>query len=366
LKKSIEPLILELEAKEEQIRLLKHECDERLRLLNQAELRLEEITGERGGLIALRSWVLAVYRTLLQRHKSRALSTLLRPKLGALRHHEPRQLALPRHYYLTEPPDSQPAISIVTPSLNQVQFLARTIESVLSQECPRLEYVIMDGGSTDGTRELLAGFSHQSLTWESAPDDGQADAINRGFGRTTGEIMAYLNSDDLLLPGCLSYVARFFDEHPEVDVIYGHRVLIDDQDREIGRWIMPRHDSEALQWVDYVPQETLFWRRSIWEKIGGCLDIGFRYAMDWDLLLRFIEQRAEFVRVPRFLGAFRIHEDQKTTAARKKWGEPEVARIRERCQGRPVTPEEAFWKVRGYLLRHLFLHLLYRAKIVRF
>ena len=178
--------------------------------------------------------------------------------------------------------------------------------------------------------------------------------------------MAYLNSDDVLLPGCLNYVARFFEEHPAVDVIYGHRVLIDDQDKEIGRWILPRHDNEALQWVDYLPQETLFWRRRIWEKIGGSLDISFRYAMDWDLILRFIQEKARFVRAPRFLGAFRVHENQKTTAASRAWGEPEVARIRERCQGRPVTPEEALWKVRGYLLRHVFLHLLYHAKIVRF
>ena len=254
----------------------------------------------------------------------------------------------------------------MTPSLNQAPFLARTIESVLNQEYSRLEYVIRDGASTDGTKELLEGFTREALICESAPDDGQADAINMGFRKTTGEIMAYLNSDDLLLPGCLNYVAGFFDEHPEVDVIYGHRVLIDDQDREIGRWVLPQHDSEVLQWVDYLPQETLFWRRRIWEKIGGSLDTSFKYAMDWDLILRFINEKAKFVRVPRFLGAFRVHENQKTTAASRAWGEPEVARLRERCQGRPVTPEEALWKVRGYLLRHVFLHLLYRAKIVRF
>jgi glycosyltransferase involved in cell wall biosynthesis len=358
--------MLELEAKEEQIRLLKWECDERLRLLNQAELRLEEMTGQRGGRVALRSWALAVYRTLARRRGNRALWILFRPKLGALRHHKPRLLALPQHYYGAEPPVSPPIISIVTPTLNQAQFLARTIESVLNQRYPRLEYVVRDGASTDGTKELLEKFPHHALSWESAPDNGQADAINKGFRRTTGEIMAYLNSDDVLLPGCLNYVARFFEEHPEVDVIYGHRVLIDDQDREIGRWILPRHDNEALQWVDYLPQETLFWRRRIWEKIGGSLDIGFKYAMDWDLILMFIQERAKFVRAPRFLGAFRVHDNQKTTAASKAWGEPEVARIRERCHGRPVTPEEALWRVRGYLLRHVFLHLLYRAKIVKF
>ena len=366
MKTTLESLMQELEAKEEQIQLLKRECDERLRLLNQAELRLEEMTGQRGGRVALRSWILAVYRTLLRRQGNRGLWIIFRPKLGILRHHKPRQVKLPLHYYRSEPPESHPVISIVTPSLNQAQFLARTMESVLNQEYPRLEYVIRDGASTDGTKELLEGVCHPSLTWESDPDNGQADAINVGFKKTTGEIMAYLNSEDLLLPGCLDYVARFFEEHQEVDVIYGHRVLIDDQDREIGRWVLPRHDNEVLQWVDYLPQETLFWRRRIWEKIGGSLDVNFRYAMDWDLILRFIEAKAKFVRVPRFLGAFRVHRDQKTTAARSAWGEPEVARIRERCQGRSVTPEEALWKVRVYFLRHVFLDLLYRAKIVRF
>ncbi len=366
MKTTLESLMQELEAKEEQIRLLKRECDDRLRLLNQAELRMQEMTGQKGGRVALRSWVLAVYRTLPRRHGNHALSTLFRPKLGSLKQNNPRPLILPRHYYCTEPPESHPVISIVTPSLNQVRFLMRTIESVLNQEYSRLEYVIWDGASTDGTKEMLEGFGHQVFTWESAPDDGQADAINMGFRRTTGEIMAYLNSDDLLLPGCLNYVARFFDEHPEVDVIYGHRVLIDDQGREIGRWVLPRHDDEVLQWVDYLPQETLFWRRRIWQKTGGSLDIKFRYAMDWDLILRFIEAKAKFVRVPRFLGAFRVHADQKTTAARKAWGEPEVAKLRERCQGRPVTPEEALWKVRGYLLRHVVLDLLYRTRIVKF
>ncbi|MBI4964606.1 MAG: glycosyltransferase [Desulfomonile tiedjei] len=365
MKTSLEPFIRELEAKEEQIRLLKRECDERLRLLNQAELRLEEMTGERGGRVALRSWVLAVYRTMLRKRGNHALTMLFRPKLGALKQHEPIQLVLPQHYYQTEPPESHPPISIVTPSLNQAQFLARTIGSVLNQEYSRLEYVIRDGASTDGTKELLEGFSHHALTWESAPDDGQAHAINLGFKKTTGEIMAYLNADDLLLPGCLNYVVRFFDEHPEVDVIYGHRVLIDDQDREIGRWVLPRHDSEVLRWVDYLPQETLFWRRRIWEKIGGSLDITFKYAMDWDLVLRFIKAGAKFVRVPRFLGAFRVHESQKTTAARRAWGEPEVARLRERCHGRPVTSEEALWMIRGYLLRHVVLDLIYRSGILK-
>ena len=137
MKTSFESLMLELEAKEEQIRLLTLECDVRLRLLNQAELRLEEMTGQRGGRVALRSWVLAVYRTLLRRRGNHALAVLFRPKLGVLKQHKPRQLVLPRHYYCTEPPESHPLISIVTPSLNQAQFSVRTVESVLKSKNTR-------------------------------------------------------------------------------------------------------------------------------------------------------------------------------------------------------------------------------------
>jgi len=145
-------------------------------------------------------------------------------------------------------------------------------------------------------------------------DSGQAQAINRGFALTCGEIMAYLNSDDSLLPGCLNYVGTYFADHPEVDVVYGHRVLIDEEDREIGRWVLPRHTDEVLAWADYIPQETLFWRRRLWEAAGSSVSEEFRFAMDWDLILRFRDAGAKIVRVPRFLGAFRVHTDQKTSA----------------------------------------------------
>ncbi len=316
--------------------------------------------------MVVRNWVLAMYRTQLHRFLNSGISRLLRPRLGLLKQHEPKPIVIPQNYHATEPPLSPPLISITTPTLNQGQFLALTMKSVLDQNYPRLEYVVQDGASTDGTRELLEVCAHESLTWESAPDRGQAHAINLGFKGTTGEIMAYLNSDDLLLPGCLNYVASYFERNPGVDVIYGHRVLIDEQAREIGRWILPPHSNEVVTWTDYVPQETLFWRRRIWDRIGGAVDEAFNYAMDWDLILRFVDAGAIFVRVPRFLGAFRVHEDQKTIAAKIQWGDPEVALLRERLHGRTVTSDEAFWKVRGYILRHLKLHLLYRLGIVRF
>ena len=150
------------------------------------------------------------------------------PRLGVHRQHSPRPLMIPARYLRARPPRDPPRISIVTPSFQQGEFLPRTIESVLSQEHPDLEYVVEDGGSTDGSVEVLERFDRLLSRWRSDPDDGQASALNRGFEGTTGEVMAWLNSDDLLLPGSLASVARCFARHPKVDVVYGSRVLVDE------------------------------------------------------------------------------------------------------------------------------------------
>jgi hypothetical protein len=144
--------------------------------------------------------------------------------------------------------------------------------------------------------------------------------------------------------------------------VYGHRILIDENDQEIGRWVMPAHDDDVLSWADYIPQETLFWRRRIWDKVGGRVDESFRFAMDWDLLVRFRAAGAEFHRLPRFLGAFRIHPHQKTSAEMSEIGFAEMNRIRERELGRRVSQGEVRKAVSMYLLRHLVQDRAYRIK----
>ncbi len=196
-------------------------------------------------------------------HPLRRLKELLRPRLGILSHHPPVPLVVPTSYFTTDAPDPAPTISIATPSFNQGHFLERTLYSVVNQNYPALEYVVQDGGSTDETTDVLKRFDGSLTRWASEPDGGQGDAINRGFAHTSGEIMAYLNSDDLLLPGSLAYVARYFAAHPDVDVVYGHRVMIDENDGQIGSMVLPRHDDDELALLDFVPQETLFWRRSL-------------------------------------------------------------------------------------------------------
>lgn len=242
---------------------------------------------------------------------------------------------------------------MVTPSYNQAQFIERTVRSVLDQDYPNLDYRVQDGGSNDGTVEILRRYEGRLAGWDSRPDKGQSEAINRGFAGTTGEIMAWLNSDDVLFPGALEYVADYFASHPDVDAIYGHRILIDEEDRQIGRWILPAHSNRVLSWADFVPQETLFWRRRIWDKAGGQVDESFRFAMDWDLLLRFREAGARFRRVPRFLGGFRIHSRQKTSAAITDVGFQEMNRLRQRVLGRVPSGDEVRKALVPYVLRHL-------------
>lgn len=295
---------------------------------------------------------------------SQKLNAIFSIRLGHLIQHPPRDLhlQLPASYARPIRVANPPKISIVTPSFKQASFIERTMESVLNQNYPNLEYLVQDGGSTDGTDKILSHYSEQLTGWESRPDKGQSEAINLGFARTTGEIMAWLNSDDILLPGALAYVANYFNRHPEVDVVYGHRMLIDENDQQIGRWMMPAHDDEILSWVDYVPQETLFWRRRIWDKAGGQIDESFRFAMDWDMIVRFREAGARFARLPRFLGGFRIHMQQKTSVEISGIGIQEMERIRLRLLGRVPSDAEIGRVTLPYLRRHAITDLWWRIR----
>lgn len=286
----------------------------------------------------------------------------LKPRLGQLRQHEPRplQVSAPE---LPREPLALPTMTVVTPSFNQGPFLGATIDSVLSQQYPDMEYIVQDGGSTDESVSILEGIQHDSLRWESKPDGGQSAAINLGHSKGSGEIMAWLNSDDILLPGTLHYVGAYFAMNPEVDAVYSHRVIIDAQGDEIGRWLVPQHDSKALTWADYIPQETLFWRRSLWDKVGG-IDESFRFAMDWDLLVRFEEAGANTVRLPIFGGAFRVYDEQLTSSAIESLGAKEMDRIRRRCHGRNVESFEIAKALAPYMAKSVALDRAWRAGIL--
>ncbi len=262
---------------------------------------------------------------------------------------------------------TQPKISLVTPSYNQARFLPETTRSVLDQPGVRCEYVIQDGGSTDGSREIIEHLVPRLHARESAPDRGQADAIAKGFAKTSGgpdDLMAWINSDDFYLPGALAFVADYFARHPDVDVLYGNRIVVNDDSREVARWFLPQHDPEVLRLNDFVPQETLFWRRRIWDKAGG-IDASFKFALDWDLLLRFQAAGAKIVHVPYFLACFRVHSAQKTTAQMHTVGQQEITKLRERTFARPfpATELETHPRLLHYLRQSAWLEFLWKIGI---
>ena len=279
--------------------------------------------------------------------------------------HKPSDLALEMSKPSASFPDDLPKISIVIPSYNQGLFLERAVQSLIGQRYPALEILVVDGGSTDGSREILERYSPHFHYWCSEPDRGQTHALNKGFERAGGEIMGWLNSDDELAPGSLRRIGRFFSRRSEVDVVYGHRILINENSMEIGRWTLPPHDSRVLSWADYIPQETLFWRRRLWNRIGAILDEEFQFAMDWDLLLRFRDADAKVVRIPQFIGLFRVHESQKTVAEINSIGFHEMQRLRTRAIGYTPSQQRVALGVLWYMIKAKFVESLWKARVLR-
>lgn len=266
-----------------------------------------------------------------------------------------------------------PRISIVVPSFNQGHFLGHTLNSILSQNYPNLELIVVDGGSSDDSREVIEGYSEHIKWWVSEADSGQANAINKGMAHATGEILAWLNSDDCLMPDALFRVAEKFMVAKNTDVIYGHRVLINEDGQDVGKWVLPGHRKFILTYADYIPQETMYWRAELWHKVGGCVDETFCFAMDWELIRRFIDTGAKFTLLPVFLGQFRMHDMQKTKANIEIDGAREMEVIRQRCRqnfssNHTLQKLYFYWQRQSYkafLLRARLTELLWLKKLIR-
>jgi glycosyltransferase involved in cell wall biosynthesis len=285
---------------------------------------------------------------------------LLRPPMWTFEQHSPRQLRSQQS--VPALPAKVPSIAIVTPSFNQARFLRATIESVLGQCYPRLFYHVQDGGSHDGSVDILKSYG-ENISWRSSQDKGQSDAINLGFEGVGCEIMAYLNSDDTLIPGTLAYIANFFQTRPDIDIVYGHRVFIDYEGLEIGRAVLPAHSEKALLYAGYIPQETMFWRRRVWDKIGA-MDAGFQYALDWEFMLRAQAAGFKFARARRFLACFRVHDQQKTTS-NYDLGRREMRALRQKYLGHVPSQSEIFRAISPYLVRQLIFHWRYRLGLLK-
>jgi hypothetical protein len=207
-----------------------------------------------------------------------------------------------------------PLISIVTPSYQQAAFLEQTMQSVLRQQYPCLEYVVVDGGSKDGSAEIVERYADELHWWTSEPDDGQYDAINKGFWQCTGEIMAWLNSDDLYFPWTLHLVAQFFAQYPEVQWISGGVCGVNVAGQIIGSPLLRGGLSRSLAQrgcyqdglAGYLSQEGMFWRRSLWEASGATLNTSLHLAADFELWQRF-SVHAKPVAAKCILAAFRHH-----------------------------------------------------------
>jgi glycosyltransferase involved in cell wall biosynthesis len=213
---------------------------------------------------------------------------------------------------------TKPLVSIVTPSFNQGKFIEETIKSVLLQDYPHMEHIVIDGGSTDGTTEILKKYEGR-IQWTSEPDRGQADAVNKGFLKAKGEILGWLNSDDTYTSGAVSAVVEHFLSNPEIIMLYGDAHLIDGKGTVTGDYPSERFRLKNLAERCFLSQPAVFVRKEVFERIG-LLDIGLRTCMDYDYWIRVGKSYPETTIVylkGKFLANARSHSENKSTTLRE-------------------------------------------------
>lgn len=228
-----------------------------------------------------------------------------------------------------------PLVSIITPSYNQARYLEATLDSVLSQTYPNIEYIVVDGGSTDGSVEILQRYAAKLAHWVSEKDRGQTDAINKGFARASGEFLAWLNSDDTYEPHAVAEAVAFLQAHPEVGLVYGDADFMDEHGRRLGRFPAAQTDYARLRrGYVHIPQQAAFWRASLWREVGP-LDPSFYFAMDYDLWVR-LARISTLHYHPRHWANFRLHGSSKTMLDDSAW--PEMLKVHYRAGGGRLAP----------------------------
>ncbi|MBN1370788.1 MAG: glycosyltransferase [Anaerolineaceae bacterium] len=247
-------------------------------------------------------------------------------------------------------------VSVITPSYNQARYLETTLRSVLEQDYPDLEYIVVDGGSNDSSADIIQRYADRLAWWVSEKDRGQTDALNKGFARATGDVLAWINSDDTLEPGAVREAVAALQAHPQAAMVYGDANYIDENGRVIGRFPAAQTDYHRLrQGYVHVPQQASFFRADLWRKVGP-LDPNFYFAMDYDLWVR-LAAEAPLVYLPgKVWGNFRLHRDAKTIAADDRcW--PEMLKVHRRLGGSPLSIIYA-----KYYLRKLVAPLIRRRR----
>ena len=231
--------------------------------------------------------------------------------------------------------EQQPLVTIVTPCFNSVQFIERTIQSVLSQDYPCVEHIVMDGGSTDGTLAILERYRDR-LTFVSAPDRGAPDAINRGFARSAGSIFAWLNADDTYLPGAVAAAVAALASAPEAAAVYGEGIWVDEQDRLLGPYptVMP-YDAGKLEQECFLCQPAVFMRRESF-KTAGQLDPTLHWAFDYEFWIR-LARLGPFAPIQARLATSRMHPANKTLGCRRQVFRENIGILRRHYRYVPVN-----------------------------
>jgi glycosyltransferase involved in cell wall biosynthesis len=224
-----------------------------------------------------------------------------------------------------------PRITIVTPSFNQADYLEATIKSVLDQNYPSLEYIVVDGGSTDGSVDIIKRYESHLAYWVSEPDNGQTDAINKGFARATGDLLGWLNSDDLYEPGALYRIAAHFQVHPACRLVYGQGDYCDERGWRTTpcAYVQP-YDPRLLRSVDYILQPASFWQRELWQEVGP-LSLHYSWGFDWEWFLR-ASHRSDLCYLPEKLALYRSLPATKTLSGGRR-RQAELASIARRYGG---------------------------------
>jgi glycosyltransferase involved in cell wall biosynthesis len=261
-----------------------------------------------------------------------------------------------------------PRISIVTPSLNQARFLAETMDSIMSQDYPELEYIVIDGKSTDGSQRIIEARQQYLSDWCDEEDRGQSDAIMKGLARSSGELFAWVNSDDILFPGCLAAVAKCYLKNNRPDIIHTNVAYIDAETR-ITRYVRVPRQSRFFffrgVWHGAAP--SIFFKTSLVRAVGG-LDRNLHLSMDLDLWMKMMKAGAKAAHVPEYLGGFRQHASSKTVVSiisRKTFENPETARILDGNLSGSTILKRMFWRRVYHLCQILNLNYMRARRDLR-